>query len=303
MDHTISYGILVLVSVFLCCLFAGDCTTFAFINRCDDTVWPGVLSNSGSPPLGVTGFALPAGTARSLLVPSGWSGRFWARTGCSFDDAGRGSCATGDCGSGQVECNGAAAAPPATLVEFTLGGGGGGADFYDVSLVDGYNLPVGVAAEAPGCGETGCAADVNRVCPAEMRAGGGAACRSACDAFGTPELCCTGEFANPSTCRPSAYSEVFKAACPLAYSYAFDDASSTFTCAAAQRYAITFCPNSTPSKKAASSYQSHDPAPRTAGLVLQDDSWLASLATGSAVARRVAPASSGAALLFVFLLL
>jgi hypothetical protein len=33
--------------------------------------------------------------------------------------------------------------PPATLAEFTIGGGGGGAhDYYDISVVDGYNLPM-----------------------------------------------------------------------------------------------------------------------------------------------------------------
>ncbi|VAH00857.1 unnamed protein product [Triticum turgidum subsp. durum] len=35
---------------------------------------------------------------------------------------------------------------------------------------------------------------------------------------------------------------VFKAACPAAYSYAYDDASSTFTCSGAATYHITFCP-------------------------------------------------------------
>lgn len=104
-------------------------------------MWPGVLSNSGSSPLGTTGFTLESGESRSLVAPWGWSGRFWGRSGCSFDSTGQGSCSTGDCGSGQIECNGAGAAPPATLIEFTLNGGDN-KDFYDVSLVDGYNLPV-----------------------------------------------------------------------------------------------------------------------------------------------------------------
>ncbi|KAJ6896912.1 hypothetical protein NC651_022954 [Populus alba x Populus x berolinensis] len=93
-------------------------------------------------------------SSRSFIAPTGWSGRFWARTGCNFDESGTGSCSTGDCGSGQVECNGLGASPPATLAEFTLGSGG--QDFYDVSLVDG---------------------------------GEGDACKSACEAFGSPEYC------------------------------------------------------------------------------------------------------------------
>lgn len=110
--------------------------TFTFTNNCGYTVWPGILSNAGSPVFETTGFELSKGGSRSFQAPAGWSGRFWGRTGCTFDGSGRGTCSTGDCGSGQVECNGAGAAPPATLAEFTLGGSGG-KDFYDVSLVDG----------------------------------------------------------------------------------------------------------------------------------------------------------------------
>jgi hypothetical protein len=219
--------------------------TFTFTNRCADTVWPGVLSGSGTPPLETTGFELAPGQSRSLYAPQGWSGRFWARSGCRFDSGGRGSCATGDCGSGGVECRGAGASPPATLAEFTLDGDGG-KDFYDVSLVDGYNLPMLVQAAAPGCPDTGCLVDLNDRCPDELRAGGGRACRSACEAFGSPEYCCNGAYGNPDTCHPSQYSQLFKSACPKSYSYAYDDATSTFTCNHTD-YTITFCPKSNPS--------------------------------------------------------
>ncbi|XP_065050463.1 thaumatin-like protein 1 [Musa acuminata AAA Group] len=271
-----------LVSFFLCLLLhslTGEGVAFTFVNRCGATIWPGVLSGSGSPRLETTGFELPAGSSRTLPAPSGWSGRFWARTGCSFDAAGRGSCATADCGSGQVECNGAGAAPPATLAEFTLDGSDG-RDFYDVSLVDGYNLPMLVeAAGREGCAASGCAADLNRLCPAELKVGHGdsAACRSACGAFGRPEFCCSGEYGSPDRCRPSAYSQMFKSACPRSYSYAFDDATSTFTCAGAQGYSITFCPESSPSQKA-----TMNPSPTTTEPVLEYGSWLASLASGDA---------------------
>ncbi|RRT65006.1 hypothetical protein B296_00033812 [Ensete ventricosum] len=104
------------------------------------------------------------------------------------------------------------------------------------------------AAGREGCAASGCAADLNRLCPAELKVGHGdsAACRSACGAFGRPEFCCSGEFGSPDRCRPSAYSQMFKSACPRSYSYAFDDATSTFTCAGAQGYSITFCPESSP---------------------------------------------------------
>ncbi|XP_002467352.1 thaumatin-like protein 1b [Sorghum bicolor] len=223
--------------------------TFTIANGCGYTVWPGLLSSAGSAPLPTTGFALAPGESRAVPAPSGWSGRLWGRTLCAAA-TGRFSCATGDCGSGDVQCNGGGAATPATLAEFTLDGSGG-LDFYDVSLVDGYNLPMVVAPSTSTggkCAATGCAAELNAACPAGLRVeaaadGGPVACRSACDAFGDAQYCCSGAYGNPNTCRPSTYSQFFKTACPRAYSYAYDDATSTFTCAAGSTdYTVTFCP-------------------------------------------------------------
>ncbi|XP_022754869.1 thaumatin-like protein 1b [Durio zibethinus] len=223
-------------------------TTFTLVNKCDHTVWPGILGNAQ---LDSTGFELPSGGSRTFQAPPSWSGRFWGRTGCTSDpNTGQVTCQTGDCGSSQIECNGRGASPPATLAEFTIGSGT--QDYYDVSLVDGYNLPMIVEPSGGSgtCLSTGCVNDLNRQCPNELRVGSGEACKSACEAFGTPEYCCSGAFASPDTCKPSAYSEMFKAACPRSYSYAYDDATSTFTCTGAD-YTITFCPSST-SKKSAS---------------------------------------------------
>ncbi|KAM7479428.1 hypothetical protein LguiA_027641 [Lonicera macranthoides] len=233
--------------------------TFTFVNRCDYTVWPGILANAGSPSLDSTGFELQKDSSRSFQAPTGWSGRFWARTGCKFDQSDSGSCTTGDCGSGQVECNGAGAAPPATLAEFTLGTGG--QDFYDVSLVDGFNVPVIVEGSggSGACATTGCLSDLNSQCPAELRFGDGEACKSACEAFGSPEYCCSGEYNSPAACKPSVYAEMFKSACPRSYSYAYDDPTSTFTCTGAD-YTMTFCP-SMPSQK--STRDSTSPATNT----------------------------------------
>ncbi|KAL2517942.1 Pathogenesis-related thaumatin superfamily protein [Abeliophyllum distichum] len=230
-----SYPIILIMLVLYALQAKG--ATFTFVNNCEHTIWPVSL---GTPTLDTTGFELIKGNSRSFQVPTGWSGRFWGRTDCTFDGSGQGSCATGDCGSGQVECNGAGATA-VTLVEFTLGSGS--QDFYDVSLVDGYNLPimVDVSGGSGQCASTGCIEDLNTKCPIELRIDNGSACRSACDAFGTPEYCCKGEYGSPSTCRPSMYSQLFKSACPKSYSYAYDDATSTFTCTGAD-YTITFCP-------------------------------------------------------------
>ncbi|KAL5706492.1 Thaumatin-like protein 1 [Ranunculus cassubicifolius] len=231
--------------------------TFTFVNSCDYTVWPGILANSGTPKLESTGFELQKGSSRTFQASTGWSGRFWGRTSCNFDASGQGSCATGDCGSGQIECNGAGASPPATLAEFTLGSGT--QDFYDVSLVDGYNLAMVVegSGQSGACTPTGCISDLNRQCPTELKVGDGEACKSACEAFGKPEYCCSGAYSTPTTCKPSVYSAMFKAACPRSYSYAYDDATSTFTCMGAD-YIITFCPSYANSQKSTT-----DQTPRT----------------------------------------
>ncbi|XP_042026289.1 thaumatin-like protein 1 [Salvia splendens] len=214
--------------------------TFTFVNQCSYTVWPGILSNAGTAQLSTTGFLLNSGDSLPVPVPASWSGRMWGRTLCSTNpDTARFTCLTGDCGSGAIECGGGGAATPATLAEFTLDGAGG-LDFYDVSLVDGYNLPM-LVSPGGNCTITGCAADLNAACPAELRAEGGGGCRSACEAFGEAKYCCSGEYSTPDTCGPSVYSAAFKSACPRAYSYAYDDGTSTFTCASAD-YVITFCP-------------------------------------------------------------
>ena len=87
------------------------------------------------------GVQLKPGQAINITAPKGWSGRFWGRRGCSFDSSGSRMCITRDCG-GKFKCAGAGGAPPASLAEFTLDSPEG--DFYDLSLVDGYNMPMSI---------------------------------------------------------------------------------------------------------------------------------------------------------------
>ncbi|KAE9458644.1 hypothetical protein C3L33_09457, partial [Rhododendron williamsianum] len=156
------------------------------VNKCEYTVWPGILSNAGIAPLSTTGFVLREGESKAIDAPSSWGGRFWGRTICSEDSNGKFSCVTGDCGSGKIECAGANAVPPATLAEFTLDGDGG-MDFFDVSLVDGYNLPMLVVPQGGtgvNCTSTGCEVDLNDECPSELKVtsttnGASVACKSA----------------------------------------------------------------------------------------------------------------------------
>ncbi|XP_059453296.1 pathogenesis-related thaumatin-like protein 3.5 [Corylus avellana] len=219
---------------------------FTINNQCIYTVWPGIFSQNGLN-LGGGGFSLASGQSVQLTVQPGWSGRLWARTRCNFSSSGNGRCITGDC-RGSLRCA-LSGEPPATLAEFTLSTDPrDGIDFYDVSLVDGYNVgmlivPIGGTGD---CQYAGCTADLNGDCPKELQvtdsnSGSVVACKSACTAFNTPEFCCTGNHSMPETCTPTHYSRVFKNACPNAYSYAYDDASSIHTCSGSN-YVITFCP-------------------------------------------------------------
>ncbi|CAA7042695.1 unnamed protein product [Microthlaspi erraticum] len=223
-------------------------TVFMVQNNCPYNVWPATFSGNGNA-LGEGGFQLAPRESKQLTLNAspGWTGRFWPRTGCNFDSSGKGRCVTGDCG-GVLKCT-ATGVPPATLAEFTIQGDTG-KDFYDLSLVDGYNVKMGIKPEGGSgdCKYTGCVADLNADCPHELQvtdpnSNGNenvAACKSACAAFNNEGYCCTGANSTAATCSPTDYSKRFKKACPTAYSYAYDDATSTFTCSGAN-YLITFC--------------------------------------------------------------
>jgi len=213
------------------------------INQCDYTVWPALSSNVN---LSTTGFVLPSGQNFSVNVPVNWNGRIWGRTLCTTDTiTGKFSCLTGDCRSGKIACD-SGGSPPNTLVEFGLDSINR-LDFYDVSLVDGFNMPVivvPVSGSGSNCESTGCVLDLNAVCPTELKVSRNeevVACQNPCSAFKEDYFCCVG---NRSSCEPSVYSKIFKTACPQAYSYPLDDSTSTFTCPTPADYNIVFCPKS-----------------------------------------------------------
>ncbi|EEF48350.1 naringenin-chalcone synthase, putative [Ricinus communis] len=145
----------------------------------------------------------------------------------------------GACGT-SLKCS-AADQAPASLAEFTLAA----LDFYDVSLVDGFKLPISVTPihGNGNCSVAGCDADLRINCPSELSVkskGKAIACRSACDVFNTDEYCCRGVYGNPVVCQPAYCSKKFKESCPIAYSYAYDDPTSIFTCSGTD-YVISFC--------------------------------------------------------------
>ena len=67
-------------------------------------------------------------------------------------------------------------------------------------------------------------------------------CLSACAYFNEPQYCCTGSYSTPESCQPSYYSTQAKSVCPDAYSYAFDDQTSTFIIPQGGGFEVVFCP-------------------------------------------------------------
>lgn len=97
------------------------------------------------------------------------------------------------------------------------------------------------------CERTACARNLNTDCPNALRLkykGKTHGCKSACLAFNTDLYCCKNRHNTPQTCRqrdfPVNYPKFFKDRCPDAYSYAYDDHKSTYTCKAST-YLVTFC--------------------------------------------------------------
>ncbi|XP_052170923.1 thaumatin-like protein [Diospyros lotus] len=196
------------------------------LNNCPYTVWAAAVPGGGR--------RLNRGQSWQINAPSGTTrARVWARTGCNFDGSGRGKCQTGDC-NGLLECRGYGA-PPNTLAEYALNQYSN-LDFFDISLVDGFNVPMEFSPTSNGCTRgIKCAADIVGQCLNELRAPGG--CNNPCTVFKTDQYCC-----NSGNCGPTYFSKFFKARCPDAYSYPKDDQTSTFTCRTGANYKVVFCP-------------------------------------------------------------
>ena len=220
-----------------------------FINRMKQTIWV-AASPDASHPMARTGWVLRPGHRVTVIVPNHWNGRFWGRTGCVFH-GGRGHCQTGDC-AGRLQCQGWGTIP-ATLAEVNFDAWDN-LDFYDVSMVDGSNLPMYIypttghatkKVSVHGCVAAGCTSSVR--CPNVLKInyrGKYVACESACAKLGGDQYCCRGKWAPRAKCNPRKwpvdYARVFKRAEPYAYSYVDDDATSVYVCSGRCDYHIVF---------------------------------------------------------------
>ncbi|XP_057477417.1 thaumatin-like protein [Actinidia eriantha] len=216
------FALLFIAFLFTC----AHAATFNIINNCPFTVWAAAVPGGGK--------RLDRGQTWNIFPAAGTKeARVWARTGCNFDGAGRGKCQTGDC-NGLLQCQ-AYGAPPNTLAEYALNQFSN-LDFIDISLVDGFNVPMEFSPTSGGCTRViKCTAKINEQCPNELRAPGG--CNNPCTVFKTDQYCC-----NSGNCEPTDYSRFFKTRCPDAYSYPKDDKTSLFTCPGGTNYKVVFCP-------------------------------------------------------------
>ncbi|KNA04280.1 hypothetical protein SOVF_201090 [Spinacia oleracea] len=199
--------------------------TFTVTNRCSYTIWAGAVPGGGK--------QLNSGDTWVVTAnPGQTGGRIWPRTGCTQTGPDGLRCITGDCG-GKIQCT-SYGQPPNTLAEYGLRQFNN-LDFYDISLVDGFNVPMSFLPVS-GCGRgPSCTVDLIGQCPNQLKAAGG--CNNPCTVFKTDNYCC-----NSGSCGPTDFSRYFKGKCPDAYSYPKDDASSTFTCPSGTNYRVTFCP-------------------------------------------------------------
>ncbi|KIO32727.1 hypothetical protein M407DRAFT_13891 [Tulasnella calospora MUT 4182] len=232
---------------------ASAARTFTVYNACPFTIWPAVNVGSAVPSV-ATGWEAPAWSTKTFSVPDNWkAGRIWGRRNCNFaTNPGPNSCLDGGCNGGLLcDSRTGTGVPPATLAEFTLGAADGN-DWYDVSLVDGYNLPMRIT----NCHVADCPVDLGPNCPSALKGpfdstGFPVGCKSDCLVDSNPTnspSCCSGSHNTPATCPNSGvpHYSYFKSNCPNSYVYAYDESSGTalWTCPASKKsnYTITFCP-------------------------------------------------------------
>ncbi|KAK3434413.1 hypothetical protein EUGRSUZ_D01897 [Eucalyptus grandis] len=102
-------------------------------------------------------------------------------------------------------------------------------DFLDISLVNGFNLPMLSRPTSGSCRGIRCLDEINGQCPEELKAPGG--CNNPCI------YCCNNKSESYGL---TTYSQFFKDKCPDAYTYPLD-VPATFTCPSGTNCEVTFC--------------------------------------------------------------
>jgi hypothetical protein len=240
-----------------------------FENRCGYDIWINPLTNAQGKELAPGIVRLRNYEHFTYAIPTieGWGGRFWPKSGC--DSSGH------NCEVGQSvdPCNPGGCDPPAeTKVEFFFPNSTHPGDiWYDVSLVDGYSLPVEIvpSVQVGTCVTTNCALSLNS-CPINedfvgdlrlIRNGRTIKCLAPCKKWNYPPpfghgfneeispgvyLCCPTPPIWPDECRAgpvvnTQYVQLVHRDCPTAYAYSYDDEAGLHNCPDGTSFKVTFC--------------------------------------------------------------
>jgi hypothetical protein len=254
---------------------------FTVVNKCSYTVYPGIFPATYQN----GGWQMAPGTSVNFTLNSGFIGRIWGRTNCN--SASPAVCSTGSCGGTGLQCAGTTGVSGTSLAEFNLNANG--TDWYDVSYVDGFDNPIGIAVSNGSCNSpNACTTAPLANCPANLRNGN--ECLSPCSADNTDQFCCRGAFGTQATCVvanwptvEASYVTDIHNSCPGEYAYAYDDANGLHTCPTGSNYVVTFCPNGTAQTPPPSNLNGqHTIAPQSVTASRLDD-YSASTANGNTI--------------------
>lgn len=246
-------------------------TRLSVTNQCNFPVWMATTPNANKAPLPDGTVKLDLGQSHDYSIAAeGWAGRLWPKTGCDSNGT--------NCTAGEAvpPCPPSGCQPPAdTKVEFyfpNLASHEG--SWYDISLVDGYSLPMEIkprGGESGSCITTKCNLSLDQ-CPQNETQGLGdlriikngkvVQCLSPCKKCnypppfgqGKPEnqepglsVCCPTPPVTPEQCRTgpvvqTKFVQTVRRACPSAYSYAYDDQAGLHSCSTPTSFDVTLCP-------------------------------------------------------------
>jgi hypothetical protein len=193
-------------------------------NRLVTPLWIGTTSGAtpNNPSLPQIG---PLGTNESytyVLSSLGWNGRLFFKTNCDAQGT--------HCTIGQ-QAN--------SLVEFNIPGATTDTTWYDISLVDGYTLPLTLAPTDTRCVVAQCGLSLSN-CPSGLLIPG-IACLSPCSKTHNETDCCGN--LTPQQCSQgpiihTPYVQQIHQSCPTVYAYSYDDANGLHTCPSATSFHI-----------------------------------------------------------------
>ncbi|KAJ6643403.1 Glucan endo-1,3-beta-glucosidase [Pseudolycoriella hygida] len=239
-----------------------------FVNRCAYPIWINPLTSANGPQLGNGIQRLEKNAQITYNIPdSGWEGRFWPKTEC--DNNGQ-KCAVGQSVN---PCPSNGCQPPAdTKIEFFYPlVGNPNTVWYDISLVDGYSLPMEIipSTKTGSCVTTNCAISLN-ACPANensvgdlrvMKNGRVVQCLAPCKKWNYPapygkgqpeqsptglQFCCPTPPVSSKQCiagevTKTQYVKLIHRDCPTAYSYAYDDKGGLHNCPNPTNFTVNVC--------------------------------------------------------------